>query len=64
MNVFEVPPVQERAYTRASSSHAIRSALWHPELPRSGQGRGEDFYAQRTPDYERLEKTQDYKIRL
>ena len=39
----EVPPVQERAYTRPSSTHAIRCARWHPELAVGGQGRGEDF---------------------
>ena len=39
----EVPPVQERAYTRPSSTHAIWCARWHPELAVGGQGRGEDF---------------------
>ena len=39
----EVPPVRGEAHGEASSSYTIRIAGRQTELPRGGQGRGEDF---------------------
>ena len=53
--------MQERAYVRPSSSHAIRCTARHTGLSRGGhKGAVKTSRPQWTSAYGRLEKTQDY----
>ena len=59
----EVPPVRGEAHGEASSSYTIRIAWRHTELPRGGQGRGEDFTPSGRPPMGGWRNT-DYSSRM